>query len=83
MKTKAMSRTRTTFFSHSFRLAIAKKGVDIMDESAKAARRLYEKEWRAKNPDKVKARNERYWAKRAAMMQQIGKDVADAEENKE
>lgn len=52
-----------------------------MDESAKAARRLYEKEWRAKNPDKVKARNERYWAKRAAMMQQSEKGAADAKTN--
>lgn len=29
------------------------------------AKRAYFKEWRAKNKDKVKAMNKRYWAKRA------------------
>ena len=29
------------------------------------ANRQYKKEWRRKNPDKVKAANERYWLKKA------------------
>jgi hypothetical protein len=29
------------------------------------ANREYKKEWRKKNPDKVKASNERYWLKKA------------------
>ena len=30
------------------------------------ARRLYQKEWRAANRDKVREHNRRFWAKRAA-----------------
>lgn len=37
-----------------------------MDEAALEARRAYQREWRRKNRDKVKAQNERYWAKKAA-----------------
>jgi beta-N-acetylglucosaminidase len=29
------------------------------------AQRLYQKEWRKRNPDKVKASTERYWLKKA------------------
>ena len=29
------------------------------------ARRAYKKEWRKKNPDKVREANERYWLKKA------------------
>ncbi len=29
------------------------------------AQRLYKKEWRKKNPDKVRISNERYWLKKA------------------
>lgn len=36
-----------------------------MSEEALAARREYEREWRARNRDKVKAKNRRYWEKRA------------------
>ena len=32
------------------------------------ANRQYKKEWRRKNPDKVKAANERYWLKRMASL---------------
>ena len=35
------------------------------EEKARAARRAYYKEWRAKNKDKVKVNNMRYWARRA------------------
>ena len=36
-----------------------------MKESARQARNAYYKAWRAKNKDKVKANNERYWEKKA------------------
>lgn len=34
-------------------------------EKARKAQRAYAREWRAKNRDKVKANNLRYWARRA------------------
>jgi len=37
-----------------------------MTDEATAARRAYQKEWRKKNPDKVKASAARYWNKKAA-----------------
>lgn len=37
-----------------------------LNEAAKAERRAYFKAWRAKNKDKVKEHNQRYWQKRAA-----------------
>ena len=37
-----------------------------LDELAKAERRAYFKAWRAKNKDKVRVHNQRYWQKRAA-----------------
>ncbi len=36
-----------------------------MDEQAKEARRAYFREWRRKNPEKVKRMQARYWAKKA------------------
>lgn len=36
-----------------------------MDDRAKEARREYLREWRRKNPDKVKRTLERYWLKKA------------------
>lgn len=41
-----------------------------MNEQAKAARRAYLQEWKRKNPDKVKAAQERYWTKKAAEAEQ-------------
>ena len=37
----------------------------IMSETARAAKRAYQKEWRKKNPEKVRAAAERYWQRRA------------------
>ena len=34
-------------------------------EEIKAAKRAYDKHWRDNNKDKVKAKNQRYWLKRA------------------
>lgn len=39
-----------------------------LEERARQAQREYFRNWRRKNPDKVRASNARYWAKRAARM---------------
>jgi hypothetical protein len=36
-----------------------------LDEQARAARNAYYREWRMKNPDKVKKAMDRYWQKKA------------------
>ena len=41
-----------------------------MTSAALAARREYKRQWRAKNPDKVKAANDRYWTKKGAELVQ-------------
>ena len=41
-----------------------------MNEAAAEARRAYRREWARKNPDKIRAQQERYWAKRAAKAEQ-------------
>lgn len=38
---------------------------EIDVEKARAAQRAYAKAWRAKNPDKVREKNLRYWVRRA------------------
>lgn len=38
-----------------------------LSEEAKEARRRYLREWKSKNPDKVKASIARYWEKKAAI----------------
>ena len=37
-----------------------------MTDAAKEARRQYKRQWAKNNPEKVKAQQDRYWAKRAA-----------------
>lgn len=37
-----------------------------MTNEAIEARRAYKRKWARENPDKVKAQQERYWAKKAA-----------------
>jgi len=37
-----------------------------MNEKAAEARRAYKRQWARENPEKVKAQQERYWAKQAA-----------------
>lgn len=39
-------------------------------EAARQARNAYHREWRAKNKDKVKANNDRYWEKKAEQLQE-------------
>ena len=38
---------------------------DAMTEQAKQAKREYQREWAKKNPDKVKAAQDRFWSKKA------------------
>lgn len=38
----------------------------VKDDPARAAQREYMRRWRANNPDKVKASQERFWLKKAA-----------------
>ena len=40
----------------------------MMDDKARAAQRAYRREWAKKNRDKVKAYQEKYWAKKAEEM---------------
>lgn len=41
-----------------------------MTEQAKEARRAYKRAWAAKNRDKVKAAQERYWTRKAEQAQE-------------
>ena len=41
-----------------------------MSEAAREARRAYKREWNRRNPDKVKAAQERYWNRKAQQAQQ-------------
>lgn len=43
-----------------------------MTEEARAARNAYKREWAKKNPDKVKAIQDRYWTRRAAKLRAPG-----------
>lgn len=39
-----------------------------LDEQARAARAEYFREWRKRNPDKVRENNRKYWKRQAARM---------------
>lgn len=39
-----------------------------MDEKAREAQREYLREWRKRNPERVRESNKRYWQKRAAKL---------------
>lgn len=41
---------------------------------AKEISKAYQREWRAKNKDKVKEYNQRYWLKKAAELQEKQKE---------
>ena len=53
---------------------------NIKDDRAKAARNAYARQWRAKNPDKVKAAQARYWDRIAERME--GNNPSDEKEVK-
>lgn len=46
-----------------------------LEERAREERREYYRQWRAKNPDKVKENNRRYWEKRAAKKDQAEQEA--------
>lgn len=46
-----------------------------MNEAAKEARRAYKREWNRRNPEKVKAAQERYWTKKAEQAEQAERDA--------
>lgn len=54
-----------------------------MTEEAKKARSQYYREWRAKNPEKVKRSQERYWARKAEKMKENEGQEIQAKEVKE
>jgi len=41
-----------------------------LSEKAKRAKAQYQKEWQRRNPEKVRASQERYWAKKAEEMEE-------------
>lgn len=49
-----------------------------MNEQAAAARRAYKRKWAKANPEKIRAQQERYWTKKAAV-----KDVKQTEKEGE
>ncbi len=54
----------------------------MKNEKAAAARRAYQREWAKKNPDKVKAAQERYWAKKAEQAAAEAKTATEAQESR-
>ena len=48
------------------------------NQAAIEARRAYQKEWRAKNKDKVKKHNENYWLRRARKLREKQQEVGVA-----
>lgn len=50
-----------------------------LDEQARAARAEYSRQWRAKNKDKVRENNRRYWQRRAERLA-AGKEAVKRED---
>lgn len=44
-----------------------------IDEAAVEERRKYQREWRAKNKEKIKGYHETYWRKKARQLQEVEK----------
>ena len=53
----------------------------VQNDPAKTAQREYMREWRKKNPEKVKAAQQRYWNKRGEKMNLEQADSTDPEQN--
>lgn len=49
-----------------------------ISEAALEARRAYQREWRRKNPDKVRAQADRYWERKATAAKVV-EEKADGE----
>lgn len=54
----------------------------MKNEKAAAARRAYQREWAKQNPEKVKAAQERYWAKKAEQAAAEAKASTEAQESR-
>ena len=52
-----------------------------MDEAAREARNAYYREWRKKNPEKVRAANEKYWIRKAEETAATDKEAGNNEQN--
>lgn len=53
-----------------------------LDEFVKEAQREYQRQWRKKNPDKVRAKNRRFWERKAlelAAKREEGRGIAETE----
>ena len=50
-------------------------------ELAREGKAAYMREWRKKNPDKVRANNQRYWANQALKRKEMQKRAAENEDN--
>jgi len=48
-----------------------------LDEQARKTRAEYYRQWRAKNPDKVREKNRRYWLRRAQKLREVNERGAD------
>ncbi len=57
------------YFKEFFPYEVVEKYIQ-REEQAKAARREYMRKWRAKNKDKVREINARYWQRRAEKLQE-------------
>ena len=51
-----------------------------LDEQARAARAAYSREWRKRNPDRVRAANRKYWQRRAQRLQESEAEVKERKE---
>ena len=51
-----------------------------LSEEARKARNEYYREWRKKNPEKVKQAQEKYWKKKAKEMQEQAEQEAESGE---
>ncbi len=51
-----------------------------MTEEARQARNAYRRAWAKAHPDKVKAWQERYWAKKAREVQEVTKEKEEPKE---
>ena len=49
---------------------MSNKKVFVSEDEIMELKRAYQREWRAKNKDKVKQHNHNYWAKKAAELKE-------------
>jgi len=47
---------------------------NTMEQKAREMQREYQRQWRKKNPDKVREKNRRYWVKKAREQAEKGVD---------